>query len=69
MITCFGNGNLRCFPPLLSGSNPGGVVRFLSAAPNAGSLAMILSLIVMPVTDRVAVAKGVIEAVPAAETK
>ncbi|MGI6562883.1 MAG: sodium:solute symporter family transporter [Clostridia bacterium] len=55
--------------PLLSGSNPGGVVRFLSAAPNAGSLAMILSLIVMPVTDRVAVAKGVIEAVPAAETK
>lgn len=55
--------------PRLSGGAPGGVVKFLSAAPNAGSLAMLLALVVMPVVDRLKAAQSTMAAIQGVETK
>ncbi len=55
--------------PAVSGSNPGGLIRFLSSAPNAGSLAMLLSLAVMPIVDHVKVASRTMAVAPAAEVE
>lgn len=55
--------------PKLSGGAPGGLVKFLSAAPNAGSLAMLLSLAVMPVVDRIKAAQSAMVAAPVSAKK